>query len=45
MTGDEKSQQVYEQVKTAQKNGTEIPAEFMSANANATSPNAKTYKL
>ena len=45
MTGDEKSQQVYEQLKTAQKNGTEIPAEFMSASGNATSPNAKTYKL
>ena len=44
MAGDEKSQAVYGQLQAAQKNGTGIPAELMSENGNATSPNAKTYK-
>lgn len=44
MAGDAKSQAVYEQLQAAQKNGTDIPAELMAADGNATSPNAKTYK-
>ena len=45
MTGDAESKAVYQQLQAAQKNGTEIPAELMAKDGNATSPNAKTYKL
>ena len=45
MTGDAESQAVYAQLQAAQKSGTDIPAELMSADGNATSPNAKTYNM
>lgn len=44
MAGDTESQAVYDQLQAVQKNGTDVPAELLAADGNATSPNAKTYQ-